>query len=59
MAVKKLNSMDLENPFTGTWYITEMELWGEDYFNMETQAYVEIQSSNRGDFQYGNPTPLD
>jgi len=39
--------------FTGTWYIYEMEMWAENYFNMEVQAYIKIESNNRGDFQFG------
>jgi flagellar hook assembly protein FlgD len=39
--------------FTGTWHITEMETWDEDYFNMEVQAYVTIDERNNGDFQFG------
>lgn len=37
----------------GTWLIYEMEMWDEDYFDMEVQAYIEIDSNNRGDFQFG------
>lgn len=39
--------------FVGTWRIYEMEMWDEDYFNMEVQAYIEIDSNNQGDFQFG------
>jgi hypothetical protein len=39
--------------FTGTWHIYEMEMWDEDYFNMEVQAYIKINSSNLGYFQFG------
>ncbi len=39
--------------FEGTWYITEMENWDEDYFNMEVQAYIEIDKRGSGDFQFG------
>jgi hypothetical protein len=39
--------------FVGTWHIYEMEMWDEDYFNMEVQAYIEIDSNNQGDFQFG------
>lgn len=39
--------------FTGIWHIYEMEMWDEDYFNMEVQAYVKIEPSNRGNFQFG------
>jgi hypothetical protein len=39
--------------FTGTWHIYEMELWDEDYFNMDVQAYIMIEPDNRGYFQFG------
>jgi len=39
--------------FTGTWHIYEMELWDEDYFNMEVQAYIKIEPDNFGFFQFG------
>ncbi len=39
--------------FAGTWHITEMENWNEAYFNMEVQAYLEINQKGSGDFQFG------
>ncbi|MBV8883814.1 MAG: hypothetical protein JO235_07415 [Chroococcidiopsidaceae cyanobacterium CP_BM_RX_35] len=39
--------------FAGTWHIYEMENWDEDYFNMEVQAYIEIDERGTGDFQFG------
>jgi len=39
--------------FTGTWHIHEMEMWDEDYFNMEVQAYIKIGADGLGDFQFG------
>lgn len=39
--------------FTGTWLITEMDEWDEDYFNMEVQAYVKIKQDGGGEFQFG------
>ncbi len=39
--------------FTGKWHIYEMEMWDKDYFNMEVQAYIKIDSNNCGDFQFG------
>ena len=39
--------------FIGTWHIYEMSGWDEDYFNMETQAYVEIEGNGSGQFQFG------
>jgi hypothetical protein len=49
----KAKKSQVDNPFVGTWHIYEMELWDEDYFNMEIQAYIEIQPDNSGDFQFG------
>ena len=37
----------------GTWHIYEMEQWDEDYFNMEVQAHIEVDSHGGGDFQFG------
>ena len=42
-----------KSEFVGKWHIYEMETWDEDYFNMEVQAYIEIDSRNLGDFQFG------
>ena len=39
--------------FVGVWHITEMEMWDEDYFNMETQAYIQIKQNGLGEFQFG------
>jgi hypothetical protein len=39
--------------FEGTWHIYEMEMWDEDYFNMEVQAYIEINEKGSGNFQFG------
>lgn len=46
----------MENPiskFTGTWHIVEMEMWSEDYFNTEVQAYVEVRSNGLGYLHFG------
>jgi hypothetical protein len=37
----------------GLWHIYEMEMWDESYFNMEVQAYIEIDEQGCGDFQFG------
>jgi len=37
----------------GTWHIFEMEMWDEDYFNMEVQANIEINSKGNGKVQFG------
>jgi hypothetical protein len=41
------------HPFAGTWHIYEMEMWDEDYFNMERQAFIEIKANDLGNFQFG------
>ncbi len=39
--------------FEGSWHIQEMDAWDEDYFNMDVQAYFQIESNNLGHFQFG------
>lgn len=39
--------------FVGTWHITKMEAWDEDYYNMEVQAFIRITENNMGSFQFG------
>ncbi len=44
---------ETNHAFIGTWHIYEMSMWDEDYFNMETQAYIKIKPNNLGNFQFG------
>ena len=37
----------------GIWHIQSMKMWDEDYFNMEVQAYITIESDYTGSFQFG------
>ena len=39
--------------FVGKWNIKEMEMWNDGYFNMEVQAYIEIEENGDGEFQFG------
>ncbi len=41
------------NEFAGLWHIYEMSEWDKDYFNMEVQAYIKIEKSGSGEFQFG------
>ena len=41
------------NPFLGLWHIVSMETWGEDYFNEEVQAFIELEENGTGHFQFG------
>jgi hypothetical protein len=40
--------------FSATWHICEMDLCSEDYLSIETQAYLQINPDNLGQFQFGN-----
>ena len=37
---------------TGTWWITGMEMWGEDYLHRETQICIRIGEDRSRDFQF-------
>lgn len=39
--------------FTGNWRITEMEVWDQDYVDMEVPGYIQIGSGGIGQFQFG------
>jgi len=41
------------NPFKGTWKIIWMELWAQEYINMEVSAHVTINNQGKGEFQFG------
>jgi hypothetical protein len=40
-------------PFTGKWRIVEMEVWGQEYVDMEVPGYIRIGSDGTGQFQFG------
>ncbi|WP_204524859.1 hypothetical protein [Priestia abyssalis] len=37
----------------GKFYIYEMEMWNEDYFNIEVPAFIELDEEHNGCFQFG------
>lgn len=39
--------------FTGNWRIVEMEVWDQDYVDMEVPGYLSIGSDATGLFQFG------
>ena len=53
MSANKVKKAEANHSIIGMWYIYAMEMWDEDYFNMETQAYIEIQAAHSGEFQFG------
>jgi hypothetical protein len=51
--IHKYQRSESDHSLIGLWHIYEMDMWDEDYFNMETQAYIEITPQNGGEFQFG------
>lgn len=39
--------------FTGTFHIAEMDQWDEDFLNLVTQAYMQLNADGTGRFQFG------
>ena len=39
--------------FIGIWHIIEMDMWDDDYINMETQAFIQVKENGLGFFQFG------
>lgn len=38
--------------YVGNWRITEMDEWDNEYINMETNAYIQIDKKGYGSFQF-------
>lgn len=41
------------NPYIGTWRITRMEAWDQDFVDMEVEGYIHFEKSETGRFQFG------
>jgi len=39
--------------FIGTWHITKMSEWDNDYVNEEVKAFIKIEKSGSGEFHFG------
>jgi len=39
--------------FAGKWRIAEMEVWGQDYVDMEVPGFIRIGMDGTGQFQFG------
>lgn len=39
--------------FVGTWIIVEMEVWDQEYVNMEVQGNFSFKKDGMGHFQFG------
>lgn len=40
-------------PYIGTWRIIEMDQWDRDYMDAEVPAYITIERTGQGQFQFG------
>jgi hypothetical protein len=41
------------NPFVGRWRIVWMEMWDQDFVDMEVPGHFPFESEGRGNFQFG------
>jgi hypothetical protein len=41
------------NPYIGKWRVIEMELWDQDFVDMETEGYFRFGDDELGYFQFG------
>jgi len=42
-----------QSPFTGTWRITWMAEWDQEFVNAEVQGYFEFNDRGSGEFHFG------
>ena len=45
--------MSKANSYLGKWRIVEMELWDQEFIDMETNGYFLFEEDNLGSFQFG------
>jgi len=53
MKKRKATQAELERQLVGRWRIVKMSEWDEDYVNEEVRAFIEIEKSGSGEFQFG------
>ena len=41
------------NPYSGKWRIIEMEMWDQDFVDLETEGYFTFDKDDLGRFQFG------
>ena len=51
--VTERHPMKQVKPFAGIWRIVEMEVWDQDYVDMEVPGFIRIGSDGTGEFQFG------
>ena len=43
----------MNDDFVGTWRITEMELWDQDFIDLVSPGQIVLYKGNRGSFSFG------
>ncbi len=47
------NDKAKHNTVLGRWRITWMELWGQDFVDLDVPGYIKLQDDDHGEFQFG------
>ena len=47
-----LREMKQRNPYIGKWRIIEMEIWDQDFIDMETEGHFLFEENDLGSFQF-------
>ena len=45
--------MKKRNPYLGKWRITQMEMWDQEFVDMETEGHFNFKGDQIGSFQFG------
>ena len=45
--------MKQKNPYIGKWRIIEMDMWDQDFIDMETEGHFLFEKDDLGSFQFG------
>ena len=45
--------MKQRNPYIGKWRVIEMEMWDQDFIDMETEGHFLFEKNQLGSFQFG------
>jgi hypothetical protein len=45
--------MKQKNPYIGKWRIIQMEMWDQDFIDMETEGHFLFEEDELGSFQFG------
>ena len=48
-----MKHMNSANQYLGTWRIVEMEMWDQEFIDMETNGFFLFDRDNLGSFQFG------